>query len=276
MQIITTLTWLTFHEARRRRMVVAALLLGGLFVGLYWLGLRAIVNEMNNDDVSFLVRQGAYNFLVVAALYVVHFLTVMLSIFASVDAISGEIATHTIHTIATRPIRRWQIVLGKWLGYVLMVTLYLVLLCGSIFAVSWFAAGYLPPNPIAAVGLLILEAIVLLSLSLLLGTQFSTLTNGVVLFMLYGLAFVGAWVEQIGAFLQSSAAIRIGIITSLLMPVESLWRRAAYLMQPPLANAMPNPFSSASLPSTAMVIYAGGYALLALLLALRVFGRRDL
>ncbi len=276
MQIITTLTWLTFHEARRRRMVVAALLLGGLFVGLYWLGLRAIVNEMNNDNVSFLVRQGAYNFLVVAALYVVHFLTVMLSIFASVDAISGEIATHTIHTIATRPIRRWQIVLGKWLGYVLMVTLYLALLCGGIFAVSWFAAGYLPPNPIAAVGLLILEAIVLLSLSLLLGTQFSTLTNGVVLFMLYGLAFVGAWVEQIGAFLQSSAAIRIGIITSLLMPVESLWRRAAYLMQPPLANAMPNPFSSASLPSTAMVIYAGGYALLALLLALRVFGRRDL
>ncbi len=276
MQIITTLTWLTFHEARRRRMVVAALLLGGLFVGLYWLGLRAIVNEMNNDNVSFLVRQGAYNFLVVAALYVVHFLTVMLSIFASVDAISGEIATHTIHTIATRPIRRWQIVLGKWLGYVLMVTLYLVLLCGSIFAVSWLAAGYLPPNPIAAVGLLILEAIVLLSLSLLLGTQFSTLTNGVVLFMLYGLAFVGAWVEQIGAFLQSSAAIRIGIISSLLMPVESLWRRAAYLMQPPLANAMPNPFSSASLPSTAMVIYAGGYALLALLLALRVFGRRDL
>ncbi len=276
MQIITTLTWLTFHEARRRRMVVAALLLGGLFVGLYWLGLRAIVNEMNNDNVSFLVRQGAYNFLVVAALYVVHFLTVMLSIFASVDAISGEIATHTIHTIATRPIRRWQIVLGKWLGYVLMVTLYLVLLCGSIFAVSWLTAGYLPPNPIAAVSLLILEAIVLLSLSLLLGTQFSTLTNGVVLFMLYGLAFVGAWVEQIGAFLQSSAAIRIGIISSLLMPVESLWRRAAYLMQPPLANAMPNPFSSASLPSTAMVIYAGGYALLALLLALRVFGRRDL
>ncbi len=276
MQIITTLTWLTFHEARRRRMVVAALLLGGLFVGLYWLGLGAIVNEMNNDNVSFLVRQGAYNFLVVAALYVVHFLTVMLSIFASVDAISGEIATHTIHTIATRPIRRWQIVLGKWLGYVLMVTLYLVLLCGGIFAVSWLAAGYLPPNRIAAVGLLILEAIVLLSLSLLLGTQFSTLTNGVVLFMLYGLAFVGAWVEQIGAFLQSSAAIRIGIISSLLMPVESLWRRAAYLMQPPLANAMPNPFSSASLPSTAMVIYAGGYALLALLLALRVFGRRDL
>lgn len=276
MQIVATLTWLTFHEARRRRMVVAALLLGGLFVALYWLGLRAIVNEMNNGDVSFLVRQGAYNFLVVAALYVVHFLTVMLSIFASVDAISGEIATHTIHTIATRPIRRWQIVLGKWLGYVLMVTLYLALLCGGIFAVSWLAAGYLPPSPIAAVGLLILEAIVLLSLSLLLGTQFSTLTNGVVLFMLYGLAFVGAWVEQIGAFLQSSAAIRIGIISSLLMPVESLWRRAAYLMQPPLANAVPTPFSSASLPSTAMVIYAVGYALLALLLALRVFGRRDL
>jgi hypothetical protein len=117
---------------------------------------------------------------------------------------------------------------------------------------------------------------VLLSLSLLAGTRLSTLTNGVLLFMLYGLAFIGAWVEQIGSFFQSRAAVNIGIITSLLLPVEALWRRAAYLMQPPILSSIPSPFSGVSPPSAAMVVYALVYAALALLLAMRSFSRRDL
>jgi hypothetical protein len=61
-----------------------------------------------------------------------------------------------------------------------------------------------------------------------------------------------------------------------LLPVEALWRRAAYLMQPPLANSIPTPFAVSSVPSNAMVAYAILYAGVALLLAMRVFGRRDL
>jgi hypothetical protein len=46
-----------------------------------------------------------------------------------------------------------------------------------------------------------------------------------------------------------------------------------------LANANPlnfSPFSSASLPSSTMVVYAGAYTALALLFAIRRFSRRDL
>ena len=116
----------------------------------------------------------------------------------------------------------------------------------------------------------------LLSLSMLGGTRFSTLTNGVLLFMLYGVAFIGAWVEQIGALLQSHAAVNVGIVTSLLLPVEALWRRASYLMQPPLLSSIPSPFSGTSPPSEAMVIYAGLYAAAALGVAMLMFSRRDL
>src|SRR5207247_2781586 len=132
---------------------------------------------------------------------------------------------------------------------------YMALLGGGIMLSVYLRSGYVSPNP-AAVLLLAVEALVLLSLSLLGGTFLSTLTNGVALFMLYGLAFIGAWVEQIGALLRSSAAVRVGIVTSLLLPVEALWRRAAYLMQPPLINNAPTPFSTSSVPSPAMVVYA--------------------
>jgi ABC-type transport system involved in multi-copper enzyme maturation permease subunit len=275
MKNITTMTWLTFQEAWRRWMVVVALALGILFLMLFTIGFALITSSLN-PAMSEIQRRFNYNLLLMAGLYVTHFLTVMLAIFASVDSVSGEIASHTIQAIVTKPVRRWQVLLGKWLGYAAMISLYLGLLAGGILVAAYLLVGYLPPNPLAGVALLVLEALVLLSLSLLGGTRLSTLTNGVLLFMLYGLAFIGAWVEQIGSFLQSHAAVNIGILTSLLMPVEALWRRAAYLMQPPILSGLPSPFSGVSPPSTAMVLYALTYAALALVLAMWSFSRRDL
>lgn len=278
MNTIATMTWLTFHEAVRRRMALIALILGLLFVALFAVGFGFINSEMQQEGgMSQAVSDSIYSFLLLAGLYVVHFLTIMISIFSSVDTISGEIRSHTIQSIATKPVHRWQIVFGKWLGYSIMILLYLCLLAGGIVLVVYTMSGFVPPNPIAGMGLLCLEALVLISLSLLGGTYLSTMSNGVTLFMLYGLAFIGAWVEQIGAMLQSGNAIRIGIITSLLMPVEALWRRASYLMQPTLTRELGiTPFSTSSVPSPSMVVYASIYALVALLLAMYAFSKRDL
>jgi ABC-type transport system involved in multi-copper enzyme maturation permease subunit len=275
---IATITWLTFHEARQRKMVLLALILGLLFLGLFSLGFWFIQREIQlSNDVPAMMRDSIYNFFLMAGLYVVHFLTVMIAIFSSVDTVSGEITTHTIQAIATKPVRRWHIIMGKWLGFAAMVSLYLLLLTGGIMLSVYLMVGYIPPNPVQGILLLMLEALVLISLSLLGGTFFSTMSNGVALFMLYGLAFIGAWVEQIGSLLQSGNAVRIGIISSLLMPVEALWRRAAYLMQPSISRELGvTPFSTSSVPAPAMVVYAGVYAVAALVLAMYAFSRRDL
>ncbi|GAB4217516.1 MAG: hypothetical protein OHK0022_59880 [Roseiflexaceae bacterium] len=276
MNTITTLTWLTFHEARRRRMVLAGLGMGIVLILLYSIGLVLINNELNDEGAPLVIRQQAYNFLLMAGLYVVHFLTIMLAIFASVDTVSGEIASHTIQALVTKPVQRWQVLLGKWLGYALMLVLYLMLLAGGIMLAMYLLVGYWPDNALQGLLLLALEALVLLSLSMLGGTRFATLTNGVLLFMLYGLAFIGGWVEQVGALLRSESAINIGIIASLLLPVEALWRLASSLMQPATSSALPTPFSTASVPSGAMVVYAIGYAAVALCLAMYTFSKRDL
>jgi ABC-type transport system involved in multi-copper enzyme maturation permease subunit len=277
MSTVFHIAWLTFHEARQRRMVLVALLLGLCFVLLFALGVWWIDQELQESNPPALMEQRFYNFLLMAGLYVVHFLTIMIAIFSSVDTVAGEIASHTIQTIVTRPVRRWQIIIGKWVGHALMIGTYLLLLCGGVVASVFLIGGYLAPNLLHGLSLLLLEALVLLALSLLVGSRFSSLTNGMTLFMLYGLAFIGAWVEQIGGLLQSGPAVRIGIVSSLLLPVEALWRRAAYLMQPATPGNIPiSPFSVISVPSAAMVAYAVGYMLLMLLLATLVFGRRDL
>jgi Cu-processing system permease protein len=199
-----------------------------------------------------------------------------------VDTISGEIKSHTMQTVVTKPVRRWEVVFGKWLAYALMISSYLAFLGGGIILSIYAITGYVPPNVLPSMLLLVLEALVLLSLSLLFGTRLSTLTNGVVLFMLYGLAFIGSWIEQIGSFLQSHAATNVGIVASLLMPVESLWSMAAYLLEPPILHDLPSGLrmspllGTASVPSNSMVIYAVAYAAIALALAMRAFSRRDL
>ncbi len=276
MNTVATITWLTFQEARRRRVALAALVLGMLFVLLYGIGFWTINNELVREGTPAVARRQIYSFLVIAGLYVTHFLTIMLAIFGSVDTVAGEIATHTIQTMVTKPVRRWHILLGKWLGYALMLTLYLTLLTGGIIVVTRLLVGYVPPNPLQGIALLVLEALILLSLSLLGGTRLSTLTNGVLLFMLYGLVFIGGWVEQIGSLLESETAVRIGIISSLLLPVEALWRLASFLMQPTLSRSIPTPFSTSSVPSNAMVVYAVAYVLVVFALAMRSFGKRDL
>jgi ABC-type transport system involved in multi-copper enzyme maturation permease subunit len=277
MNTIKTIAWLTFHEAWRRWMVLLALLLSLVFVLLYSIGFWLVTGEVEREQAPMVVHNQIHNVLLLAGLYVVHFLTIMIAIFASVDTISGEIATHTIQALVIKPVQRWQIVVGKWLGYAAMLMVYIALLSGGIMLSTYLQSGYLPPNALQGLLLLALEGLVLLSLSLLGGTRLSTLTNGVALFMLYGLAFIGTWVEQIGSIFQSEAAVRVGIITSLIMPVESLWRRAAYLLQPTVIGSTGfSPFSAFSVPSPAMVIYAMLYAGLALLLALRSFNRRDL
>jgi hypothetical protein len=83
--------------------------------------------------------------------------------------------------------------------------------------------------------------------------------------------------EQIGTIAGNATARYIGIAASLLVPSESLWQLAAYHMQPAVARDLQiGPFPTASVPSPAMVAWALGYVLVALVVALRLFHTRDL
>ena len=277
MNATLTLAWLTFHEARRRSMVLVAILLGAIFLLLFGVGFHLVVQNLTAQGQPAIEAGLEYNLLTMGGLYVVHFLAIMLAIVATVDAISGEISSHTVQSIVTKPLYRWQVIAGKWLGYVLMLVLYTGLLCAGILLESALIAGYTPPNLVAGVGLIVLQVAVLVSLSLLCGVFVSTLTNGVILFMLYGLAFIGSWVGQIGSLFHSSATDQIGVVSSLILPVEALWRLAANTMQPPLFNNIGfSPFSLGSVPSTAMVVYAALYIGALLVFAMRAFSQRDL
>jgi ABC-type transport system involved in multi-copper enzyme maturation permease subunit len=272
---------LTFFEASRRRILLAALALGLAFLIVFGLGFHFINREMEaNMGPAELQLNEIRNVLLMAGLYVVNFLTVMMTVLTSVDTVSGEINSGTIHTLVSKPVQRWEIIMGKFVGFAGMLTLYLLLMAGGVISLIYLRSGYSAPGLWQALGLMWLNAMLLLSVSLLGGTYLSTLANGVLVFGLYGVAFIGGWIEQIGNFMPaptSQTTTNIGILTSLILPSEALWKRAAHEVQSPLVAALGvSPFSSTTYPSDMMVAYALLYGVVILALALRHFSHRDL
>jgi hypothetical protein len=134
-----------------------------------------------------------------------------------------------------------------------------------------------PRNPVAGALLVFLECVLALSVTFMFGTWFSTLTNGVIVLGLHGLAFLGGWLEQMSGFAEGSRLVAVGIVSSLVMPSEAVWRRAAFEMESPLAGSLQfSPFADISVPSLAMIGYAGAYLLGALAIAIYHFQHRDL
>lgn len=279
MSQILVIARLTFFEAARRKILLAALILSVLFLIVYGIGFHFINIEMLNETRGrFLLMQEIHNFITLAGLYAVNFLTIMMAGLTSVDTISGEINTGTIQSLVTKPLRRREVILGKWLGFLFMLTLYVLLMAGGVQGIVYAMGDYVVPGYWRGLGLIWLNGMLVLSVSFVGGTMLSTLANGVLVFGLFGVAFVGGWIEQIGSLIENEAAVNIGVLSSLILPGEALWKRAAFEMSSPIVTAVGiSPFTTGqSVPSPLMIWYAVGYAVVMLLWAIWAFSRRDL
>ncbi|HEY4218261.1 MAG TPA: ABC transporter permease subunit [Gemmatimonadaceae bacterium] len=274
-------TWLmallTLREAARRRILWTALLAAVLLLAIFAVALRLQVNEFQGRPMSPFVRYQVESGMLMIGLYTCDLLAVVMTILTSIDTIAGEITSGTIHAIATKPLARWQILSGKFLGFATMIVCYVALTFGATIAVAYAFTGVLPEHPIRGAVLIAAECIVALTVTLLLGTWFTTLTAGVLALGLQGVAFMGGWLEQVSGFSQSAHIVTLGVISSLLMPTESLWRRAAFEMQTPLAGSLSfSPFANVSIPSVTALVYAGVFAICVGAAALWRLHERDL
>jgi Cu-processing system permease protein len=276
---------ITFREAFRRKLVLAVLLLSLAFLALYAFGF----NIVHEDAVRFNdERQGQPNedfpyevqasIMVLLGLYTVNFLAGVMTIFAAVGAIAREIEEGTLHAIIPKPLARWEIIAGKYLGFLGMIAAYIAAMVAGVYLISFAIGDYTPPRILEGLALMILVSGILLSMTMLGSTVLSTMANGVVIFMLYGMAVTGGLVEQVGTSIDNDTMVRIGVLTSVLVPSDSIWKLASYVVQPSLAvNLMgPNPFGTSAPPSDFAVKYAIVYCAALVFTSMLVFRRRDI
>ncbi len=288
MRSIGTLAGMTFREAIRRRIVLTSLVLGFCFLIIYSIGFHYIIQQVRISENSFqsglphqttahIAETESTNMLLLAGLYAVTFLSIAMAALLAADTLAGEITSGTIQTIITKPIRRSDVIFGKWVGFAVLLALYFLLIGGGTVLSVWLQSGYTPDNLLSGMALIYLEAVLVMTISMACSSALSALATGGIVFGLYGLAFIGGWIEQIGALLENATAVKVGIIASLIMPSETLWRRAAFEMQTPLAGALRmSPFGTVSVPSPLMIVYTVVYLLTAMWIAIRVFQKRDM
>jgi ABC-type transport system involved in multi-copper enzyme maturation permease subunit len=279
MTAVPTIVLLTLYEARRRKILTAALLGGLAFLVVFSVGISFAEAELTRDRTPLLERQAILSMLTTAGLYATNFLSVLLAVLLPVDALSGEIDSGVMQTVASKPIRRAEIVIGKWLGHGIIVAAYVTLLSVGVLLAGRIAAGHVQLHAAQGLALMMLELALLLSVSIAGGTRLSTVANGIMALGFYGLALIGGWVEQIGGLAGIQSARTFGIAVSLVSPPDALWRMAMYHMQPQVvrdAIAVPVPFAQTSVPNLLMVWWAAGFMIVTLAWALRSFDRRSL
>jgi ABC-type transport system involved in multi-copper enzyme maturation permease subunit len=282
----------TLQEAVSRRLILAGVAISAGYLALYTLGFHfAYDKALENSPTpqSRLALGVAFAVLTLFGVYVVNYLASFLALFLSVGAISGEIDSGTLHAVMARPLARSEFVLGRWLGYGVILCAYVVVMSGAVMLIARAIAGYEVPDPWPALLLMLLETVLLLTLSLFGSTLLPTLANGVIAFTLLGLAWLAGIIEFVGRLLSaatdttgSDAMLNIGTAVSLLIPSDALWRGASFYLEPPsLVAAMGTaragiPFFAVAPPATPLIVWSVGYVALVLAGAVLAFSRRDL
>ncbi|KGP72730.1 ABC transporter permease [Pontibacillus yanchengensis] len=284
-----TIAKLTFREIVSKRIFLITILMTIAFVTLYGVAIHFAVQEtgpmMSNTMDNALQNKFFASQLLGVGLYFSSFITALLAILSSVSSIASEVDSHQIDTWLMRPISRTQFVLGKVIGLGGLLVMYAIALFVSITLIHQIVGGEMMELPIGiaqmmkAVSIFILQPIILVTLGVMLSTRMTTLNAGIVLIILYGAAFIGGFVEQIGTLMEKAALINIGIVTSLIFPVDAMYRKMTVLLfdtaDNPISFAQQGMFASASAPSNLMIIYAILYGAVMLFIAILTFKKRD-
>ncbi|TAK21784.1 MAG: ABC transporter permease [Chloroflexota bacterium] len=277
----------TLRELVSRRVVVVALVLSVAFVGLYALAAQfmyghAAAAPSPRSPTAPAVTEVFANLLAIFGLYALYFLASLLAVIVGVGSVSGEVESGTLHAVLARPMARSSFLLGRWLALAAALVIYVVSIATALLTVARVISGYEAPNALAAIALLCLEVVLVLSVAMAGSTRLSTAANGVVVIGLFGLAWLAGLIEWIGTAIGNESMQAIGVAVSLVMPSEALWRGASYFLQTPLIFAATNaaggrvPFAGLSPPSLPFVLWAIAYAAGLLGVAIGVFRRRDL
>jgi hypothetical protein len=142
---------------------------------------------------------------------------------------------------------------------------------------------YWPPQPAVALAHVAAQTIVLLTLAMLLSTAISPMASGVIAVGLFGATWIAGVVGGIGASLDNDAVARVGTISRMVLPTDGLWRGAMHAFQDPSAivefggsEAAGFPFLSMAPLTTAYLLWAVVWVVMAWALAANSFVRRDL
>lgn len=246
----------TFREAVRDRvlynLIAFALLLSGAAV---------LVGQISID----IEKQVVINL----GLTAVSLFGVVIAIFIGIGLVSKEIEKRTLYTVLSRPVRRWEFIIGKFFGLsgTLVVNTFFMAL--GVFAALFYVSHKFEPGDaliLIALYFIILEFFIICSLALLFSSFSSPLLSAVFAFSLF---VIGSFAEDLRNFAAMAHGITGWLASGAAYLVPNF---SAFNVISSIAHAQPVA-GQLVLQNT---LYALFYTAMALSGAVLIFQHRDL
>ncbi|MDF2735505.1 MAG: hypothetical protein K0S97_2128 [Chloroflexota bacterium] len=277
---------LTVQELVRRRVVWVLAALTIVSVLLVAFGLSRLVELAREDGVPELqIRVGVSQVLIMIA-FMFSFVLAMTAAFVGAPAVGGDLESGVALAILARPLRRADLLLGRWLGSAVVVVLYAAASGLLAIAVAVVISGFGPPQPLVAVAFLAGEALVLLTLTLALGSVLPTIAAGAIAVVGFGLGWMAGVLGGVASALGVDALRSVAEFSRWVLPTDGLWRGVIYGLEPPLVVmiaageagdlAEANPFYATEPPPLVFIVWSVLWVALVLGAATWWFERRDL
>ena len=276
--VIAGLTW---RELVRRKLVVALLALTAIVIGVTGWGFARVPHlHLGGQPLTQSEIHTAAAQLLLLVMFMFSFVLALTCAFLAAPAVAGELESGVAQGLLARPLRRSELVLGRWLGLSLPIAVYTVCSATLEFGLVRWTTGYWPGQPIAAEAGLLFEGLVLLTFTLALSTRISAITAGVIAVIAFGTMWLGGVAGAFGQVFHNAAIANIGVVTHFLLPTDGLWHAAVYAMEPPAfaaeaARGLGSSFEAASGPTVAYLAWVAAWMAAALVLALYSFQSRE-
>lgn len=246
----------TFREAVRDRvlynLIAFALLLSGAAI---------LVGQISIDIEKLVVIN--------LGLTAVSLFGVVIAIFIGIGLVSKEIEKRTLYTVLSRPVRRWEFIVGKFLGLAGTLVVNAFFMAIGVFGALLYVAHKFQRSDgwvLVALYFIILQFVIICALALLFSSFSSPLLSAVFAFSLF---VIGTFSEDLRGFAAMTKGITRGLATALVYAVPNF---SALNVVSSVAHEQP--------VSGQLVLYNTMYALLyagmALCGAVLIFQRRNL
>jgi len=234
MNVARTIASSTWEEASRSRSVIAVALLSLIVLALSaWTfshlgGLTVRVGAFFGTDTKLVASQ-----LLILLMYLWSGMVAVAAAFFGAVAIAGEIASGEATFVMARPVRRAELLLGRWLGIAVVIATFAVATSSAQIFVAYVTSGFVPANAIGVVVFIVMQALVILTVAVALATRLSVAAAAVMTLLLFGLAWAGGVIGGIGAWTNGPALMQASSFIKLLLPSDAVWRGALLMLERP-------------------------------------------
>lgn len=189
----------TFREGIRDRLFFAV----GIFA-VFVLGSSLLIGPLSLGEQVRITQD--------IGLAAISVMSLMIAVLVGTSIVYREIDKRTIYTVISKPVERWQFIVGKFLGLAATVSL---LICGMTLLfvlINLSVARSFNPQILVAVFLTWMELLLLTALSVLMSTLASPILGAIFSLLLYVIGHASADIKDL-AVRFGSGAVRVAADT---------------------------------------------------------------